>query len=68
MRKSVTGIVTMIKDHFLSQSHSEVKPMRKSVTLKYNKQKCMPTEKHFHLYNGDREHYIFYEMMMMPGL
>ena len=31
----------------------EVKPMRNSVTLKYNKQKCMPIEIVFHLYNGD---------------
>ena len=47
---------------------SEVKPMRNSVTLKYNKVKCMPIEIVFHLYNGDRENDIVYEMMMMPGL
>jgi hypothetical protein len=46
----------------------EVKPMRNSVTLKYNKVKCMPIEIVFHLYNGDRENDIVYEMMMMPGL
>jgi hypothetical protein len=42
--------------------------MRNSVTLKYNKVKCMPIEIVFHLYNGDRENDIVYEMMMMPGL